>query len=65
MIGWTAALFIATLAMAIIGFLQMQEAQKLTKATQEQVSQIQKQTQIMYADYIYRKSNGTVEAVNP
>jgi len=65
MIGWTAALFVATFGMAFIGFFQMQEAQKLTRATQEQVSQIQKQTQIMYADYVYRKSNGTVEAVNP
>lgn len=65
MIGLTAALVFATLIMGGIGYFQMQEAQKLTKATQEQVSLTQKQTQIMYADYIHRKSSGSVEAVYP
>lgn len=36
-IFWTAALFLATAIMAWVGYKQMQEAQKLTKATQEQI----------------------------
>jgi len=50
-IFWTAGLFFATFVMAVIGYFQMQEAQKLTKITQEQIKNAQNAT---YMEYIFK-----------